>query len=193
MTEWVTPPTFVNGPLTTEDMNKVRDDLLHLFESGGSLVFGAPYTIDPRIPSVASAMAVANHCHYQRVYGGGTITKIRIKVGTSNGNIGVAVYNNAGAGLAAAPNARQQTSGAIACPAAGASDVTLGAAVAVSHGDWFALSASGITATFHRAGNPSADFGNGLSAAQATAHPPPASAIPSAVIVYLAFQMIGVT
>lgn len=110
--------------------------------------------------------------------GGGTIAKIALSIGVSSGNISVAAYPNVGAGVAAVPGARLATSGAVACPAAGWAEVSLGASVEVAQGSWFALTADNTTATFLSSGaaNPNGNsFGLGQMLREGAAHPAPAN------------------
>ena len=94
-----------------------------------------------------------NNCWYGRVLEGGTISKVRVGIGTSSGNIAVAAYSNSGSGLSAVPGARLGTSGIVACPATGVQDVSLGGSITVEPGDWLALWADNTTATFTISGN----------------------------------------
>lgn len=49
----------------------------------------------------------ANTTRYFRVLEGGTISKVRLNIGTASGNIANAAYSNTGTGLAAAPGAQR--------------------------------------------------------------------------------------
>lgn len=110
---------------------------------------GLIYTIDPaHAPGTRFAAGTANDCYFIRAHGAGTISKIGLCVGTSSGNISVAAYSNSGTGRAAVPGTRLATSGAVACPASGYAEVSLGASIAVVEGDWLALSVDNTTATF---------------------------------------------
>lgn len=110
----------------------------------------------------------ANQTRFFRVVEGGTISKVRIYVGVSSGNIAVAAYSNTGTGLDAVPGTLLATSGSVVCPAAAAvADVPLGSSVTLAAGDWLALAADNTTATF------SGISGSGdltLSAAQSGSH-----------------------
>lgn len=88
-----------------------------------------------------------------RVFGSGTITKIRIIVGVQSGNICINVFGNTGSGASAQPGTLKGTTGSIACPASGAADVSLTGSVTVADGDWFAITADNNTATFSVAGS----------------------------------------
>lgn len=136
--------------------------------------FGIPFTIDPRNASGSNALT-ANQTTYSRVTGGKTISKIAIRVQTASGNIAVAVYDTVGSAETAKPNARQATSGAVACPATGRAEISLGVAVAQSPGWFYALSADNATATFQRAANGVAGLSDGFQWAEGV-HPPPATA-----------------
>jgi hypothetical protein len=191
--EWVAPHTWATSEeVTAARLNQVRDQLQYLFDHASLTGFDLPHTSDPRLTAVTANVGSANNCHYNRIYHGGTLTAIRIRVITSSGNIGVAVYDQTGDGASAVPNARLDTSGSVACPAAGMADVALGGSVTVGHGlHWFALSASGTTATFLSASAILASWTNGVNAAQTTAHPPPDPASPTATASQL-FVQIGV-
>jgi hypothetical protein len=93
-------------------------------------------------------VGVANVTRYFRAVEGGTISKLRLTVGTASGNIAVAVYRNSGSGLTSVPGTRAATSGSVACPSAGVQDVSLGGSVTVNAGDWLAIGADNTTATF---------------------------------------------
>lgn len=96
-----------------------------------------------------------------------TLTGIRLRVGTQNGNICVGLYDSSGTRVA--------TSGSVACPAAGLQTVAFTANYSAAAGRYYlALSASGNTATFSTTGS-----GTAMPASvryQETAHPLPASA-----------------
>ena len=109
---------------------------------------------------------------YNRVVEGGVISKIRIYVSVSSGNVAVAVYANSGTGISSVPGGRLGTSGSVACPATGFADVSLGGNVTVSPGDWLALSADGNTATFWgTSGAGDSTFSTGLQGSNATFPP----------------------
>lgn len=93
-------------------------------------------------------IGTANSSWYYRVFDGAPISKIRVQIGTSSGNISVATYSNSGAGLSAIPGTRLATSGSVASPGTGIQDVSLGATVTVNPGDWLAIAADNTTATF---------------------------------------------
>lgn len=116
-----------------------------------------------------------NRAVYVRVIKGGTISKLGIFVGTSSGNVSVGVYSNTGAGTSARPASRQATSGAVACPATGFQEISLGATVTVAEGDWFALSCDNITTTFYRQLGAGINAFPFLNCKQATGHPLPTS------------------
>lgn len=139
---------------------------------------GTPMTFDPRLNGTSLAgVGAANRALFARTANGGTITGITIEVGTSSGNISVAVYRNTGSGSAARPGTRVATSGAVACPATGAQTVALGSTVTVQPGDWLALSADNNTATFRRllGGQTSSTAYLHLCGLMETAHPAPTS------------------
>lgn len=102
--------------------------------------------------------------------------QLRLFVGTSSGNISAGLYNNGGqAGSSRLPNARQATTGAIACPASGMATVTLTTTVTIGRSWYAALSCDNTTATFQRSA-PQSSISNGVAANQGTAHPLPATA-----------------
>ncbi|MGN8132468.1 hypothetical protein [Paenarthrobacter sp. 22069] len=131
-------------------------------------------------PNIAftGGVGTANHAYYHRITGGGTITKIGLYVATSSGNICVSVYGNTGTGRASMPGARVASSGSVACPAVGYAEISLGASVNVSRGDfWFAVSIDNSTATLGTAGTAGQAI-QGMSAWQDTAFRCPATATP---------------
>jgi hypothetical protein len=140
------------------------------------LSFGMVFTIDPRYGFQTAAWPGANRGIYSRVIGGGSISKVGIEVGVQSGNISVAVYRSTGVGVNATPaGAPAQSSGAVACPATGFQEVSLGAAVVVNPGDWLFMSCDNTTATFGRHANTIAALGltKGFVCRQDTAHPAP--------------------
>lgn len=139
---------------------------------------GPPRTFDPRWPSALAAVA-ANRLTYARVAQGGLITGIRLEVGTSSGNISVAVYSPTGSGAAGAPGVRKSTSGSVACPSAGVVTVALPAAVQVEPGDFFALTCDNGTATFRRVTVSGAFYPHSLYGQMASAHPAPTTIVPA--------------
>lgn len=151
-----------------------------LVEAGG---YGFPFTVDPGLIRPTDALGVpANVGLYSRCRDGGTITKIGLRVVASSGNISVAAYRSSGAGRAAVPTTQLATSGAIACPAIGYAEISLGATITMLPGDWLALSADNTSATFSSLLATTGDtaFGNGKQVYQTGAHPLPAS--PSTLI-----------
>lgn len=92
------------------------------------------------------------------------ITGIYFRVGTSNGTISVALYDDS--------DVRVATSGSVACPGTGLQTVNFSAAYNAAPGRyWMALSASGTTATF---GTTNASGTNVLMTERMdTAHPAP--------------------
>lgn len=100
------------------------------------------------VSSAAVSVGSVNYTWFYRVLEGGTISKLRLYVVASSGNICVAAYRNSGNGLASVPGTRLATSGSIVCPGAGINDVSLGASVTVAVGDWLSVGADNITATF---------------------------------------------
>jgi hypothetical protein len=82
---------------------------------------------------------------YARVTAGGTISKVRLNVVTSSGNISVAAYRNTGSGTLAQPGTQLAASGAVVCPAVGVAEISLGATITLAVGDWLAFSADNAT------------------------------------------------
>jgi len=142
--------------------------------------FGFPFTVDPGMVRTTDAQAMpgSNQAVYSRVRDAGPVSKIGLVVGTSSGNVSVAVYRNSGRGRLAAPLTRLATSGAIACPAAGYAEIALTSAVYVHQGDWLAISADNTSATFNSLLNAWEDnnLGKGRQYRQASSgHPLPAT------------------
>lgn len=191
---WRDPKDFdVGEDMSVAFMNQIRDELDYLFSVARQLAFEFPATCDPRAITTLSAAFTANQCHYNRIYGSGDVSALRIVVGASAGNISAAIYDTSGSGLTAVPANRLDTSGSVACPSTGAADVALAGTTTVTHGaHWFALSASSGSAQFARNGNgTAAGWTNGVIAAQNTAHPAPASATPASLASHL-IVMVGV-
>jgi hypothetical protein len=135
-----------------------------------------PHTWEPALYSGLSAMSAANDALYFRVHGAGPVSKIAFMVGNPSGNISVAVYR----GLPGrnAPTTRIATSGAVATPAAGKAEVSLGSTVWVQDGDWFCITCDNATTTFGRvstAALASNALGEGTSYRGTTQHPAPSS------------------
>lgn len=148
------------------------------YVSGGApdlLGWGFPTTLPGGNLTGTSALTGANESWFSRVQGAGTVNNLEIVVATSSGNISVAHCR--GAVGRSGPTTRVQTSGAVACPASGRAVIALGAASQVHAGDWFALSADNVSATFWANGGlvDSVTQGNGHVAFQSGAHPVPAS------------------
>lgn len=139
---------------------------------------GVPYSFNPLLGNANNA-ADANSAHFFRSQGGGTITKIAIVVGTSSGNVCVAVAR--GTGGQNAPTTRVATSGSVPCPASGYAEIALTSLVAVSAvTDYLVLAPDNATATFLRAGAGSTfAWSAGLSYWQASAFPVPAAVAPT--------------
>lgn len=144
-----------------------------------------PYSIAAIIAAVdvrylgnnASTVAVANRAFYYKIptnlFSSLTITKLRVYVQTASGNMDVGVYSdNAGA-----PGAKKVTNGGVVVPATGAKDIAVASTV-VNPGDWLAISADNITATFFGNGGTMVAGIGALSYYQDTAYPLPATATP---------------
>lgn len=157
--------------------------------------FGFPYTIDPMIVRGSdSTVLTGGDGWYFRVYDSGNVSKIALEVVTASGNISVAAYRNTGTGQNAAPGTRLATSGAIACPAAGYREISLGATVTITPGDWFAISADNATAAFRCMlnGVASSALGAGRVLVQQTAHPLPSSPASLQARIGNSILMVGV-
>lgn len=141
--------------------------------------WGFPYTVMPSLPRATdnTTMGVANDAMFYRVIGGGTISKVGLRVFTSSGNISVAAYRNSGVGRAGVPGTRLATSGAVACPATGYAEVSLGASIVLNSGDWLAISADNTTATFacFVSSMTTNDIAKAVALVQAAAHPAPSA------------------
>ena len=142
-------------------------------------------TIDPAHATNLAAFGGANRGAWVRLYGPDdpSCPGLYLYVGTSSGNISVAVYaNNGSRGTAARPTgAPKATSGAVACPTAGAiSLVSFTAPTEIVQGDWAFLSCDNTTATFAKS---AMTFpGAGKSYLAATSHPAPT--VPSLTAAY---------
>ena len=126
--------------------------------------------------STLQPWAGVNRGVFVRIDRGGSVSKVRIEVGTSSGNISVAAYRNSGVGISSVPSgAPLASSGAVTCPATGIADVLLGSTVYLNDGDWLFLSCDNTSATFRGVGNATQGLfsGSGLYARQDSAHPAP--------------------
>jgi hypothetical protein len=131
------------------------------------LHLGAATVDDPtRIVSSAVAFHAANYTYYYRVRGNATnYNRINLQVGTSSGNIAIAVYrgNASTSDPARYPNGyyneeyvpkyRVFTTGSIPCPAAGYNILNTTTYLAIGYlgireGDWIAIACDNTTATF---------------------------------------------
>lgn len=154
--------------------------------------WGMPHTFDPANLVNHTGAAVANDAMYFRVRDSGIITKIGIIGNVSSGNISLAVLR--GPMGMAPPTTRLATTGAVACPAGGYNEISLGASVAVDERtDWFALSIDNTTATFGRVGNVVAESGLGAGFCyRGTAHHPiPASPTGLVASIRVAYILVG--
>lgn len=137
---------------TTDDVNDLSTGANNSVEgtvASGNIGIVRTYLSAMPVNSLTLTIGSPNTTRYFRVVEGGTISKIRLGVGTSSGNISVAVHRSSGRGLTAVPGAQVATSGSIACPASGIQDVALGSTVNVRVGDWLAIGADNTTATFY--------------------------------------------
>jgi hypothetical protein len=134
--------------------------------------FAAPLTIVP-FPSMggthgAVTIGAAGRTIYQPFHTDVAVALegVAYQVGTSSGNISVALYD--------AKGARLVTSGAVACPASGRQTTTWGGAKTIPPGDYMlALSCDNNTATFAHVDNGTS---SGLVQFQAV-HPAPTTAV----------------
>lgn len=186
---------IVDGTITTSDISTSSFDARYALVGAP---FGFPYTLDVGAIRFAGtdilAVQAANACHYLRVISSGDISKIGVYVNTASGNISVAVYSNSGTGRSAVPGTRTATSGAVACPASGYREISLGGTVTVNAGDWFSLSADNTTAKFNSllSSGGDADLGLGRQFRQATAHPSPSPVGTLVATAGYTFAMVGV-
>lgn len=136
-----------------------------------------PWTHDPgMLGGSARTLGAANRCHYYRLQGAGTISKIRLYIVASSGNLCVAVYAGTGSGASAAPGTQLATSGSVASPGTGAREISLGASVYVDNTCWIGLSADNNTISFSETNRATSNqIQQGLAGYQASAHPCPSS------------------
>jgi hypothetical protein len=170
--------TPIVRPANTKTSRQALEDL-GLLTTGGDLATDLGYGFASNyvgIPvSSATTWASSNQAAYYRVYGAGTFTKIAVHVTTSSGNVSFAVYSRSGSGRSAVPGTRLVTTGAIACPAIGYQEVSLGGSVTVAPGDFIAMSCDNTTAAFQIVGGSITDMAKGMAYQQATAHPAPST------------------
>lgn len=166
--------------------------------SGASYAASAPFgivrTVLPISQGSLVTVSVSNRCWYYRVIEGGSISKIRVYVGTASGNVCVAAYANSGSGLSAVPGTRLGTSGSIAMSGLTGSaenDLSLGGTITVAVGDWLAIAADNTTATFSGANGPGGPT-EGMSCYQETAFPCPSPAGSITAANNRAINLIGV-
>ena len=185
MTDWTNPPTQEVGHLTSvADLNTyLRDNLKNIYER---ITGPFPFNLDPRNFHNVTQTLVATTTYYGRTRGVGAVDSVAFRVQTAAGNVSVALYDNTGSGRSARPNTRLQTSGSVACPAAGSADVALGGTTTITApcAHWLALSCSGAPVLLGTGSNPvDSSLGSGLSYREAV-HPAPATATatPTAII-----------
>lgn len=139
-----------------------------------------------------TAIPSVNDARYMRVIGGAVITKLGIEVGVASGNISLAHHLASGVGRDAVPGTRQQTTGAVACPASGWAEVSLGASSTVASGDFFGISADNTTATFRGSSGNATNMFKGMSYSQGTAHPLPSTPSSLTPSFFRVFVIVGV-
>ena len=124
--------------------------------------------------TASTTIGSANDCRYHRSLEAQVISKIAIHVVVQSGNLSVAVFAADATGI---PSTRTATSGAVAVPAPGYAELSLGASVSVRAGDFLAISCDNNTATFIGLGlnGLTSDLFQEVLYVQATAHPAPAS------------------
>lgn len=99
----------------------------------------------------AGTVGAANRWNFARIINGKRgCTKLVIVVGTSSGNIALAVYGNTGSGRTSAPGTLKRSVASMACPASGKAEITI-ASTDIELGDWVGIAADNTTATFLRA------------------------------------------
>lgn len=109
--------------------------------------YGQPGTIiDAAVGTAANIMN--GRIYASRAHGYGLISKIRLRVGTQNGNVCVGVYDD----LNGQPGNLKGHCGIYPTPA-GVFDVPLLSSVQVNEGDWFALQSDSSTASFYSVGD----------------------------------------
>lgn len=199
MTAWTTPTTWASGnvPTAAQLNTQIRDNLLHISETTNE--FGYPYTIDPRIGGITSALGSAeNTVYYILATGRGTITKIRVRVATAAGNVCVGAYTGTGAHDERIPDQIKGTSDALACPAAGIATISLLASTQIVTSDWFAIGydttahASASLAHAGALGTAIGYLGRGQLAIEKTTFPLGLTANPSSLGLGANTYMIGV-
>jgi len=126
------------------------------------------------VGGVVTTWIAANRAYYLRHLGGGvTVTKIGVDMGVSSGNISLAICT--GSAGRVGPTSRQQTTGAIACPATGWQEVTITSTV-MAPGSWTAMSADNATASLIASGaHYATDAFKGINAFENSAHPIPST------------------
>jgi hypothetical protein len=159
------------------------------------LQLGVTGTFTPWTSSTPQSVGGANIGWYVRCASAGyAMSNINIEVGTSAGNISVAAYqSNGSTGTANKPATQYQTSGAVACPAAGVATIALGGSCTPVLADWMGLAADGTVATFYAAVGIASGIAlaNGFGWYQNAAQPLPAPAVPTAESLLRIFCMRG--
>lgn len=122
-----------------------------------------------------TTVATVNRAFYYRIptnfFHSLTITKLRVFIASTSGNLDVGVYVDSN-GL---PGAKKITKGGIASPGNGAQDITI-AATLVEPGNWLAISADNTTITFMGNGGTMVQGMGSMGAFQDTAYPLPSTA-----------------
>lgn len=172
---------------------------LGITSSAPAGVRSIPHTVDPMLQDGAyniCANSVANRATYIRSRGAATISKVGMRVTATGGTISVAICS--GTAGRTTPGNRVATSGSVSGPATGYAEVSLGASVAVTENDWFAVSSSGTVQVF-TAGSAmtgetaSIGLGAGFGYYQDTAHPVPSTPAVTGEIRGAILILVGVT
>ncbi len=126
----------------------------------GDVGFDCAYTMLPYEASTAGGVGANNRAYIMRAFGlHRQARKLGIHIGTSSGNLCLAVYENNGlAGRAARPLARKATTGSVASPGTGWREFNLDTPVDVVTGDWLYLGTDNTTITFARGSATVLDF-----------------------------------
>ena len=125
-------------------------------------------------------MGSANRALYYRILRGNcNMTKFRLFVGTSAGNVDLGIYRGTATAESPTGATKQVSTGSIACPGAGSATATIASTNVTWPTDWLAVSADGTTATClagdHSIASTGSDIATGLSYYENSAFPLPTS------------------